>query len=292
MKPLTHEYGNLDGVLHWTKARCEPSQRVDFSGVLQSSVKQAVKEDLGRFRIVAPVDEVAASFEKTGAILQTSVDDVAVINLLPKTKAEAAAWSGYSSGDKSSYVEWGQRIDLTVQSRNIASISDTGDPALVVQQLKEVAAEKKVVVIVGEAQGNHHVRLPGTGVVSVRALREALPPDTQIVGLFCGSANSLVQVPGLAVQGKLQASEAAGILRSFLRNVNTAQPLTVRDILPVMAGLAKATGEKLQDTFLYLANNQEIVVVIGGVSISGYLYLTQDDEEPSDTASTARLLVE
>lgn len=278
LKPLRTKFRHAEGLSHWQKEPMKISETADFSAVFEQSVKNGIKRKPERFRILAPTREAASGFEATRKITETSLDDVLVLNLLPRRKTEVAPWTGYLSGDLDSYVEWGQRIEMTLQKRQVSTIAETSVPAQVIEQVKKQAAQKKVLVIIGEAYDQSYLRLPGAERVSVKALRDALPKDVQLVGLFCGSADALGQVPGLAVHGKMQASEAAGILRSLITNVNPVKPLTVGDIIPVMAGMVKVSGELVHDAFLYLRNNEQMLIVIGSVSVGGGILLTQEKE--------------
>jgi hypothetical protein len=137
--------------------------------------------------------------------------------------------------------------------RGVTKIDGPATEAGIAKSLRASATNRKVLVILGEAYDDGHIRLAGDRKISVASIRKAIPPDMRVVGLFCGSADSLSQVPGLAVNGVMTASEASHILKVVLEGVENGVPTTVEEFI--------------KDSLIYARHRKRLLVVVGGTSV-------------------------
>lgn len=229
-----------------------PSTMVQYDTILENAIPSATTNTRKRFRILTPQREIDRSWSKVSATLRTSLDDVVVLNLLPTKRSDVSKWKDYSATEKSAYIEWGQRVQNLLAHRKVPMIQDLSSPQKIAEQIKQTAGKQKVLIVLGEAHDKTSIKLPKSEL-PVDVITRAVPYNMRVVGLFCGSAESLGQVPGLAVSGMLKAEEAMTILNNLLVQVDDAAPKTV--------------GELIGDSLILAKNRKTAFLVIGGTSV-------------------------
>ncbi len=263
LKPLVKKFTKPSDLWKMQNPNQKPESMVEFYGNLETDISQTPAEDKILFDLLSPVTEASLKLVNAKSILNASLDDVVVLNLLPTVKSQTITWDGYTDEALNGYVEWGQRVHNILNSRNVLTIQDTSTPDAIRTQINQARATRKILMIIGESQDSKSIRLPGSASLPTSQL---VPSDMTVVGLFCGSADSLRQVAGLAVSGTLKADEAVAILKKLIKRAQNDQPTTV--------------SEFINDSLIYASHRKGALLLIGGVSV-GIKIVPKEPKSPA-----------
>ena len=217
---------------------------------VNGGVSESTKKEQLRIGVSFREPPTEEAFQAAENILKASSTNLIIINLLPVAIEETQAWLGYSDKDLQQFVVWGRKVDSIIQNRGLKALDRIHLRRNLDQYLKGLNSEgqrNRVVIIIGEADGQGAVRLP-TYTDHIKpskwslwdvpyknsesfSLHERNYENVSFVGLFCRSSEALRGVEGLKVNGDIYADRAVAILRKYLSTGPDPKGATVGEVL-------------------------------------------------------------
>jgi hypothetical protein len=163
---------------------------------------------------------------------EASNEDVAILNLMPTRAEEATVW-GFDRDLAEAYATNGARVASDLERYGFAGDGTTSrEKALAT--IAQAAQGKRYLVLVGESSNDGaSVRIPGTNEVLTSKDFENLPEHVTVLGMVCGSANTLAKINALSVVGTIFTNDIRRILRVGLDHRPHA---TVAEYLDIPVG--------------------------------------------------------
>ena len=158
-------------------------------------------------------DNVKRGMDVVSSLRETPAQDIGVFCLIPPDPSAMGPWQ-FDEFKANLYAENAKKI--------LSDLANWGAPTTMPTSKDEFLEALKdsphsTFVLIGESSdGGKSIRIPGTNAVLTAQDISGIPSSKRIIGLICGSENTVAEYPGLSVIGTIFTDQSQTILRFAL----------------------------------------------------------------------------